>query len=61
LVYRSDDGPKNGLKLVTFVINCVVTTLDTFIELRTTEISGQTAVQLVEALFYKLEGHGFDS
>ena len=33
LKYRSDDGPKNGSKLVTFVINCVVndgTPLDTF-------------------------------
>jgi hypothetical protein len=24
LVYRSDDSPKNGPKLTTFVINCVV-------------------------------------
>jgi hypothetical protein len=40
---------KNGPKLVTFVINCVVqdgTPLDTFIDLRTMEISGQTVVQL---------------
>ena len=33
--HRSDDGPKNGPKLVTFVINCVVhdgTPMDTFID-----------------------------
>jgi len=49
------------LKIVTFVKNCVVNPLDTFIDLRAMEISGQMVVQLVEALFYKLEGHGFDS
>jgi len=48
------------LKLVTFVINCVVTPLGTFIDLMEMEIKG-TVVQLFEALFYRLEGHGFDS
>jgi hypothetical protein len=39
LVYRPDDGPKNGLKLFTFVTNHVVhdgTPLDTFTDLSTT-------------------------
>jgi len=36
-VYKSDDGPKNGRKLVIFVINCVVydvTPFDTFMEMK---------------------------
>ena len=34
-IYRSDDGPKNGRKLLTFVTECVVhdrTPLSTFID-----------------------------
>ena len=39
MMYRSDDGPENGPKLLTFVIHCDVhdgTSLDTSIDLGTT-------------------------
>jgi hypothetical protein len=52
LIYRSDAGPKNGPKIITFVINCVVydlTPLDTYIVLSTL---GMCQLKTVSLMFF---------
>jgi len=57
-IHRSDDGPKNGPKLVAFVINCVVhdgTPLDTFIDSpkRRQQITLRHSMKYQKALAFK--------
>jgi hypothetical protein len=60
-VYRSDDGAKNGPKLVSFVINCVVhyiTPLVTCIDLSTVGMSHLKRVLLFKKKIEKVGNFG---
>jgi len=60
-VYKSDDGPKNGSKLVSFVINCVVhyrTPLGTCIDLSTMGMCHLKRVLLFKKIIDKVDKFG---